>query len=76
MKTIISLFFVKIMFVDVQTNETLPGVKIQTEHKTYYSDLEGYVLIPKNEKILDISSISYKPINNIELINDTTINLN
>ena len=76
MKTVISLFFVKIMFVDVQTNETLPGVKVQTEHKTYYSDLEGYVIIPKNQKILDISSISYEPIKNITLINDTTINLN
>ena len=64
------------MFVDVKTNETIPGVKIQTEHKTYYSNLDGYVMLPKNQKIVDISSISYESVKNITLNNDSIINLN
>ena len=75
MKTILTSLLIKILFVDVQTNETLPGVRIQTEHNIYYSNLDGYLILPKNEKILDISSISYQNIKKVNLTKDTVINL-
>lgn len=75
MKTILTSLLIKILFVDVQTNETLPGVRIQTEHNIYYSNLDGYLILPKNEKILDISSISYQNIKKLNITKDTVINL-
>lgn len=75
MKTILTSLLIKILFVDVQTNETLPGVIIQTEHNIYYSNLDGYLILPKNEKILDISSISYQNIKKLNITKDTVINL-
>lgn len=76
MKTVITTILVKILFVDLNTNETLPGVKVQTEKHIYYSDLNGNLIIPKNEKIIDISSISYQNLKNLKLNNDTIIKLN
>lgn len=75
MKTILTSLLIKILFVDVQTNETLPGVRIQTEHNIYYSNLDGYLILPKNEKILDISSISYQNMKKLNITKDTVINL-
>jgi hypothetical protein len=75
MKTIITSLLIKIMFVDVQTNETLPGVKVQTDHNVYYSNLDGYVILFDDEKVLDISYVSYDNIKNPSLKKDTLINL-
>ena len=75
MKTTIIAILIKILFVDAETKETLPAVKVVTNEHTYYSNLDGYVSIPNNEKIVSINYISYSDISNISLKNDTTITL-
>lgn len=60
MNIIASLFiFCNLLLVDSSTKEPLVGVKVQTEKHTYYSDYNGSVDIPKGEKVLSISYISY-----------------
>lgn len=60
MKTIAGIIILyNILFIDSKTKETLPGVKVETEQHTYYSGMDGSVDIPKNEKIINVSYLSY-----------------
>jgi hypothetical protein len=76
MKTVILTFMIKILFQDVETKETLPAVKVITDKQTYYSNFDGYVNIPNDEKVLKITYNTYKTVENVNLENDTTIMLN
>ena len=51
-----------LFFVDSTTKEALVGVKVQTEKHIYYSDHSGSVDIPKGEKVINISYISYNDV--------------
>jgi hypothetical protein len=75
MKTLILSILIKITLVDINTNERLPGVKVITDQNIYYSNLDGVVNMYNNEKILDISYVSYENIQQLVLKKDTTINL-
>jgi hypothetical protein len=67
---------IKILFQDVETKETLPAVKVITDKQIYYSNFDGYVNIPNDEKVLKITYNTYKIVENVKLENDTTIMLN
>lgn len=75
MKTLIIALLFNIQLVDFKTNEPITGAKVATEQHIYYSDFNGIVNIPKNEKIINISFVSY----NDEIVNfnacDTIIKL-
>lgn len=73
MKTLVLTMMIKIWFLDIQTNDTLPAVKVTTDKNTYYTNLDGYIDIPKDEKILKISHNTYKTMDDIKIENDTTI---
>lgn len=75
MKTILFALMIKIWFLDIQTKDTLPAVKVTTDKKVYYSNLDGYVDIPKDEKVLKITYNAYKTIENVKVDSDTTIML-
>lgn len=60
---------------DSQTDETLTGVKVETNQGTYYSNLDGEVFIPTEDKILSVSYVSYETKNDVILSNDTIISL-
>lgn len=75
MKTLIFTFLIKLTIIDINTNEKLPGVKVETNQNIYYSNLDGVINIPNNEKILNIDYISYENIQQIVVKKDTTITL-
>ena len=75
MKTVLFALMIKIWFLDVQTKETLPAVKVTTDKKIYYSNFDGYVNIPNDEKVLKVTYNTYKSIGNVTVVNDTTIML-
>ena len=75
MKTILITLFFKILFLDSQNQETLTGVRVETNNGVYYSDLSGEVFIPSEEKIVSVDYVSYETKNGITLSNDTIISL-
>ena len=75
MKTILITVFFRILFLDSQTEETLTGVKVQTNQGVYFSNLDGEVFIPTEEEVLSVSYVSYKTKNDITLSNDTIVSL-
>lgn len=75
MKTILISIFFRIIFLDSQTDETLTGVKVETNQGIYYSNLDGEVFIPNEEKVLSVSYVSYETKNSVILSNDTIITL-
>ena len=54
MNSILLPLLFKIFFFDIQTNETLPGVKIETNYGVYYSNLNGEISISSNEEIKNV----------------------
>jgi predicted DNA-binding ArsR family transcriptional regulator len=75
MNSILLPLLFKIFFFDVQTNETLPGVKIETNYGVYYSNLNGEISISSNEEIKNVSYVSYLTKNNLKINSDTIIRL-
>jgi len=75
MKTILITVFFRILFLDSQTDETLTGVKVETNHGIYYSNLDGEVFIPTEEKIISVDYVSYISLDNLSSQSDTTIHL-
>jgi len=75
MKTILITVFFRIIFLDSQTEETLTGVKVQTNQGIYYSNLDGEVFIPTEDKVVSISYVSYETKNGVTLSNDTIMSL-
>lgn len=75
MKTILITVFFRILFLDSQTDETLTGVKVETNHGIYYSNLDGEVFIPTEEKIISVDYVSYVSLDNLSSQSDTTIHL-
>jgi hypothetical protein len=75
MKTILITVFFRILFLDSQTEETLTGVKVQTSQGIYYSNLDGEVFIPTEDKVLSVSYVSYETKNGVTLSNDTIMSL-
>ena len=75
MKTILIAVFFKILFLDSQTQETLTGVRVETNNGVYYSDLSGEVFIPIEEKVFSVSYVSYESKNDVTLLNDTIITM-
>jgi hypothetical protein len=75
MKTILITVFFRILFLDSQTEETLTGVKVETNQGVYFSNLDGEVFIPTEEKIISVNYVSYKTKNDIALSNDTIMSL-
>ncbi len=75
MKTILITVFFRILFLDSQTDETLTGVKVETDHGIYYSNLDGEVFIPTEEKIISVDYVSYISLDNLSSQSDTTIHL-
>ena len=75
MKTIFITVFFKILFLDSQTDETLTGVKVETNQGIYYSNLDGEVFIPTEEKIISVDYVSYVSLDNLSSQSDTTIHL-
>jgi hypothetical protein len=75
MKTIFITVFFRILFLDSQTEETLTGVKVETNQGVYFSNLDGEVFIPTEEKIISVNYVSYKTKNDIALSNDTIMSL-
>ena len=73
MKTLLFALIIKIWFLDVQTKETLPAVKVTTDKKVYYSNFDGYVTIPNDEKVLKVTYNTYKTVENVNIEKDTTI---
>jgi hypothetical protein len=76
MKTVILALMIKVWFLDVETKETLPAVKVTTDKSIYYSNFDGYVNIPNDEKVLKVTYNTYKSVENVNVVNDTTILLN
>ena len=76
MKTILITVFFRILFLDSQTDETLTGVKVETNHGVYFSNLDGEVFIPTEEEVLSVSYVSYETKNGLTLSNDTIMSLN
>ena len=68
-------YYSKYFFFDIQTNETLPGVKIETNYGVYYSNLNGEISISSNEEIKNVSYVSYLTKNNLKINSDTIIRL-
>jgi len=75
MKTILITVFFRILFLDSQTEETLTGVKVETNQGVYFSNLDGEVFIPTEDKVLSISYVSYETKNGVTLSNDTIMSL-
>ena len=75
MNSILVPLLFKIFFFDIQTNETLPGVKIETNYGVYYSNLNGEISISSNEEIKNVSYVSYLTKNNLKINSDTIIRL-
>jgi len=75
MNSILLPLLFKIFFFDIQTNETLPGVKIETNYGVYYSNLNGEISISSNEEIKNVSYVSYLTKNNLKINSDTIIKL-
>lgn len=75
MNSILLPLLFKIFFFDIQTNETLPGVKIETNYGVYYSNLNGEISIFSNEEIKNVSYVSYLTKNNLKINSDTIIRL-
>jgi hypothetical protein len=75
MKSLLIPILFKLLFVDIQTNEKLAGVKIETDNETYYSNFSGEVIIPKTEKIKRISYVSYETKETFQVLQDTLISL-
>jgi len=75
MNSILLPLLFKIFFFDIQTNETLPGVKIETNYGVYYSNLNGEISISSNEVIKNVSYVSYLTKNNLKINSDTIIRL-
>jgi hypothetical protein len=75
MKTIFIAIVFKLLIVDSQTGENLVGAKVETNNKTYFTDLYGYVEIPQGEKVESISYISYETKHNIEVTKDTIVDI-
>ena len=75
MKTILITVFFKILFLDSQNQETLTGVRVETNNGVYYSDLSGEVFIPTEEKIISVDYVSYISLDNLSSQSDTTIHL-
>ena len=75
MNSILLPLLFKIFFFDIQTNETLPGVKIETNYGVYYSNLNGEISISSNEEIKNVSYVSYWTKNNLKINSDTIIRL-
>jgi len=75
MNSILLPLLFKIFFFNVQTNETLPGVKIETNYGVYYSNLNGEISISSNEEIKNVSYVSYLTKNNLKINSDTIIKL-
>ena len=75
MNSILLPLLFKIFFFDIQTNETLPGVKIETNYGVYYSNLNGEISISSNEEIKNVSYVSYLTKNKLKINSDTIIRL-
>jgi hypothetical protein len=75
MKTIFIAIVFKLVIVDSGTNESLVGVRVETNNNTYFTDLYGYVEIPQGEEVKSISYISYQSKQNIEITKDTIIDI-
>lgn len=75
MKTLAFLIIIHLQIVDSRTKEALTAVTINTNKTIYYSDFDGNVNIPDNEKIIKISHISYNDLTNFNLHTDTIISL-
>lgn len=75
MNSILVPLLFKIFFFDIQTNEALPGVKIETNYGVYYSNLNGEISISSNEEIKNVSYVSYLTKNNLKINSDTIIRL-
>jgi hypothetical protein len=73
MKTVILALMIKVWFLDVETKETLPAVKVTTDKSIYYSNFDGYVNIPNDEKVLKVTYNTYKSVENFKSDSDTTI---
>ena len=75
MKTILITVFFRILFLDSQTDETLTGVKVETNQGIYFSNLDGEVFIPTEEEVLSVNYVSYISLENVLSQSDTTIHL-
>ena len=75
MKSLILLICIHLQIIDNNTKETLPAVTIKTDKNVYYSDFDGNVSIPNDEKIIKISHVSYQDLTNVHLSKDTIISL-
>jgi hypothetical protein len=75
MKSIFIAIVFKLVIVDSGTNESLVGVRVETNNNTYFTDLYGYVEIPQGEEVKSISYISYQSKQNIEITKDTIIDI-
>jgi len=76
MKSLLIPILFNLLFIDPQTNEKLPGVRVETPNKVYYSNFDGEVSIPNTENITKISYISYQTIEESHIVGDTIIRLN
>lgn len=76
MKTTILVIatLIRIQFTDVNTGETLPGVRVETKHGTSYTDSDGYMNVNKGDTLL-VSYISYKDTSLITTDKTATIGL-
>lgn len=75
MKTLTILICIHLQIIDFKTKETLPAVSVITNKAHYYTDFDGSVNIPNDEKIIKVSHISYNDVTNLKLNNDTVITL-
>jgi hypothetical protein len=75
MKLTLLPILIKLIFIDSNSGEQLGGVRVETDNKIYYSDLNGVILIDQKETIKSVKYVSYQKIGGIKLSNDTTINL-
>ena len=75
MKSLLIPILFKLLFVDIQTNEKLAGVRVETDNKIYYTNFSGEVIIPKTEKIKRISYVSYETKETFQVLQDTLISL-
>jgi hypothetical protein len=75
MKLTLLPILIKLIFIDSNSGEQLGGVRVETDNKIYYSDLNGVILIDRKETIKSVKYVSYQKIGGIKLTNDTTINL-
>jgi hypothetical protein len=75
MKLTLLPILIKLIFIDSNSGEQLGGVRVETDNKIYYSDLNGVILIDQKEIIKSVKYASYQKIGGIKLTNDTTINL-